>query len=51
VSRELLERAVEIAELGPTSANSLPVRYVFVQSPEAKQRLNPAVGATIRRRR
>jgi 3-hydroxypropanoate dehydrogenase len=46
VPRELLERAVEIAELGPTSANSLPVRYVFVMSPEAKQRLNPTVGAT-----
>ena len=45
VRRELLERAVEIAELGPTSANSLPVRYVFVQSPEAKERLKPAVGA------
>jgi 3-hydroxypropanoate dehydrogenase len=31
VSRDLLERAVEIAELGPTSANALPVRYVFVR--------------------
>ena len=46
VPRELLERIVEIAELGPTSANSLPARYVFVQSPEAKERLKPAVGAT-----
>jgi 3-hydroxypropanoate dehydrogenase len=44
VSRELLERVVEIAELGPTSANSLPVRYVFVTSPEAKERLKPCVG-------
>jgi 3-hydroxypropanoate dehydrogenase len=44
VPREVLERAVEIAELGPTSANSLPVRYVFVQSPAAKERLRPAVG-------
>lgn len=43
--RELLERAVEIAELGPTSANSLPARYVFVQSPAAKERLRPCVGA------
>jgi 3-hydroxypropanoate dehydrogenase len=44
VPREVLERAVEIAELGPTSANSLPVRYVFVQTPAAKERLRPAVG-------
>lgn len=43
VSRELLERAVEIAELGPTSANSLPARYVFVESPAAKARLKPAL--------
>jgi 3-hydroxypropanoate dehydrogenase len=46
VPRELLERAVEIAELGPTSANSLPARYVFVTSPEAKERLKPCVGPT-----
>jgi 3-hydroxypropanoate dehydrogenase len=45
VSRDLLERIIEIAELGPTSANSLPARYVIVQSPEAKERLKPAVGA------
>jgi len=44
VPRELLARAVEIAELGPTSANSLPARYVFVQSPAAKERLRPCVG-------
>lgn len=45
VSRDVLERAIEIAELGPTSANSLPARYVVVQSPQAKERLKPAVGA------
>ena len=43
LSRELLERVVELAELGPTSANSLPVRYVFVESAEAKERLKPAL--------
>jgi 3-hydroxypropanoate dehydrogenase len=43
VSRKLLERAVELAELGPTSANTLPVRYVFVESPAAKERLKPAL--------
>jgi 3-hydroxypropanoate dehydrogenase len=43
IRRELLERAVELAELGPTSANALPVRYVFVESPEAKEKLRPAL--------
>jgi 3-hydroxypropanoate dehydrogenase len=43
VPRELLERAVEIAELGPTSANTLPVRYVFVESAAAKEKLRPAL--------
>jgi len=45
VPRDLIERVVEIAELGPTSANALPVRYVIVQSPEAKERLRPCMGA------
>jgi 3-hydroxypropanoate dehydrogenase len=46
--RALLERAVELAELGPTSMNSLPVRYVFVESAEAKARLRPALSETNR---
>ena len=44
VPRELIEQAIDIAELGPTSANTLPVRYVVVQSPEAKEKLKPCVG-------
>ncbi len=44
-SRALLERAVALAGLGPTSSNSLPVRYVFVESAEAKERLEPALSA------
>ncbi len=43
VPRDLLERAVEIALLGPTSANSLPLRVVFVEAPDAKERLRPAM--------
>jgi 3-hydroxypropanoate dehydrogenase len=43
VKRETLLAAVELAELGPTSANTLPVRYVFVESPEAKERLKPTL--------
>jgi 3-hydroxypropanoate dehydrogenase len=38
-----VSRAVELAELGPTSANTLPVRYVFVESPAAKEKLRPAL--------
>jgi len=43
VPRELLARAVELALLGPTSANALPMRIVFVESAEAKERLRPAL--------
>ena len=32
-----------IAELGPTSANTLPVRYVFVESAAGKEKLRPAL--------
>src|ERR1700679_2883752 len=46
VPRDLLARAVEIALLGPTSANSLPLRIVFVEKTEAKQRLRPAMAPT-----
>jgi 3-hydroxypropanoate dehydrogenase len=45
IPRELLERAIELAELGPTSANCLPVRYVFVESAAAKELLKPALSA------
>jgi 3-hydroxypropanoate dehydrogenase len=39
VPHELLERALDLAELGPTSANTLPLRVVFVESPDAKAKL------------
>jgi 3-hydroxypropanoate dehydrogenase len=39
VPREMLERITEIALVGPTSANTLPLRMVFVESPEAKAKL------------
>lgn len=32
-----------LARLGPTSANSQPMRVVFVRSPEAKEKLKPAL--------
>lgn len=43
VSDELLQRLYELVKLGPTSTNSHPTRFVFVRSPEAKQRLAPAL--------
>jgi 3-hydroxypropanoate dehydrogenase len=36
-----LRAVADLARLGPTSANSSPGRFVFVVSPEAKQRLKP----------
>jgi len=41
VSTELLRQLVELAELGPTSANQSPARIVFVMTAEAKKRLGP----------
>jgi 3-hydroxypropanoate dehydrogenase len=39
----LLHEAVEIAKMGPTSANQSPLRIVFLRSKEAKERLRPAL--------
>ena len=43
VSDELLEKAIELAKMGPTSANQSPLRVLFLRSAEAKQRLRPAL--------
>ena len=43
VSDELLHRVWDLARMGPTAANSSPLRVVFVRSPEAKERLRPAL--------
>jgi 3-hydroxypropanoate dehydrogenase len=43
VPREMLRRIVEVATLGPTSSNSQPMRLLFVESAEAKERLRPAL--------
>jgi 3-hydroxypropanoate dehydrogenase len=40
---ELLREAYELARLGPTSANASPARFVFLTTPEAKERLRPAL--------
>jgi 3-hydroxypropanoate dehydrogenase len=43
VDDELLRQVFELAKLGPTSANTSPLRVVFVKSPQAKERLKPAL--------
>ena len=39
----LIREAVELAKMGPTSANQQPLRIVFLRSKEAKERLRPAL--------
>lgn len=41
VPDDLLHRLVAIARMGPTASNSQPARYIFVKTPQAKQRLEP----------
>ncbi|MFD0985636.1 malonic semialdehyde reductase [Methyloligella solikamskensis] len=41
VPDELLHQLIDIVKMGPTSANTLPARFVFVKSPEAKEKLKP----------
>ena len=43
VSDELLVKAIELAKMGPTSANQSPMRVLFLRSREAKERLRPAL--------
>jgi len=43
VEDDLLRQAYDLAKLGPTSANTSPMRIVFVKSPQAKERLKPAL--------
>src|ERR1700722_3595715 len=43
VPDELLREAVDIAKIGPTSANQSPLRVVFLKSKAAKERLRPTL--------
>jgi 3-hydroxypropanoate dehydrogenase len=43
VSDELLQKAIELAKMGPTSANQSPMRVIFLRSAAAKERLRPAL--------
>src|SRR5580693_5142945 len=46
VSDHLLRELYEVMKFGPTSANSNPARILFLRTPEAKQRLLPALSPT-----
>ena len=43
VSSELLHELYRLTVMGPTSANMLPARFVFVQTPAGKEKLKPAL--------
>jgi 3-hydroxypropanoate dehydrogenase len=43
VSDATLQRLYDIARMGPASANSSPMRLVFVKTREAKERLKPTL--------
>ena len=43
VTDETLHQLYELMKWGPTSMNTCPARIVFVRSPQAKQRLLPAL--------
>ena len=45
VSDDLLRELYDLMKWGPTSANSCPARILFLRTPEAKQRLRPALAA------
>ena len=45
VPEALVEAAFDLACLGPTSANCLPMRLVLVRSPAAKERLLSCVSS------
>ena len=45
VTDEELQALYALVKLGPTSANSSPARFVFVRTPEGKEKLKPALSA------
>lgn len=43
VTEETLRQLYDLAKWGPTSANTMPMRLVFITSKEAKERLKPSL--------
>ena len=46
VSDGTLQQLYDLMKCGPTSANTSPARFLFLRTPEAKQRLLPALSPT-----
>lgn len=46
VEDALLRRIYDLAKMAPTSANTQPMRVVFVKTPAAKERIRPALSPT-----
>lgn len=45
VSDDLLHALYDSLKFGPTSANCSPARFVFIRTPEGKEKLRPALSA------
>ena len=45
-SEALLRQVYELARWGPTASNSLPARFLFLTTPQAKARLSPHLSKT-----
>ncbi len=45
VADNLLHQLYDLMKWGPTSANCCPARILFLRTPEAKERLRPALQA------
>ena len=45
VADETLRQVYDLMKWGPTSANTMPARFVFLRSAQSKQRLRPALAA------
>jgi 3-hydroxypropanoate dehydrogenase len=45
IGDETLTALYDLTKMGPTSANCSPARFVFVRSPEAKEKLRPALSS------
>lgn len=45
VDEAVLRQLTQLVLLGPTSANSSPGRFVYVKTPEGKEKLRPALSA------
>lgn len=45
VSPEQIQQIYDLVKMAPTSANCSPARFVFLTTPEAKQKLKPALSS------